>query len=289
MMTRTNIECLSPFAPAIVYDENCIQSNLIVLGEVRNRAHCKILFSLKPFAVIEALHLIGNYVDGFSTSSLFEAKLAREVINNRGAVHITTPGLRPDEIHAIAQICDYISLNSLSQWQRFRDEVAGHAKCGLRINPQLSFVEDERYNPCRKHSKLGVPLDELVKAMNDNADLLNGITGLHFHTNCDSSSFAPLLATVRHIDANISRLLSKVQWVNLGGGYMFNEADDLGEFYEAVSLLKKKYNVEVFIEPGAAVVREAGYLVSSVLDLFISDGKTVAVLDTSVNHMPEVF
>ena len=35
--------------------------------------------------------------------------------------------------------------------------------------------------------------------------------------------------------------------------------------------------------------RTAGYIISSVLDVFTSEGKRIAVLDTSVNHMPEVF
>ena len=43
------------------------------------------------------------------------------------------------------------------------------------------------------------------------------------------------------------------------------------------------------MEPGAAVVRKCGSLVASVVDLFESDEHEVAVLDTSVNHMPEVF
>lgn len=275
--------------PSFIYEAKKIIQALQLLNFVNAESDCKILFSLKPFAVIDALHLMAPLVDGFAASSLFETKIARKVLDGQGTVHITTPGFRPGEMRTIAKTCDYISFNSISQLHRFRGEVADQAKCGLRINPQLSFVKDERYNPCRKHSKLGVPLDELAKSMNDNADLFNGITGLHFHTNCDSSNFAPLLATVQHIDKNLSRLLSKVHWINLGGGYLFNEADDFRKFYEAAGLLKQKYNVELFIEPGADVVREAGYLVSSVLDLFVSDGKTVAVLDTSVNHMPEVF
>ena len=45
----------------------------------------------------------------------------------------------------------------------------------------------------------------------------------------------------------------------------------------------------MLLEPGAALVREAGYLVATVRDLFESGGSQVAVLDTSVNHAPEVF
>jgi carboxynorspermidine decarboxylase len=47
--------------------------------------------------------------------------------------------------------------------------------------------------------------------------------------------------------------------------------------------------VTVFLEPGAALVREAGYLVASVIDLFSTGEAVIAVLDTTVNHAPEVF
>ena len=46
---------------------------------------------------------------------------------------------------------------------------------------------------------------------------------------------------------------------------------------------------DIYIEPGAALVRDGGAFVASVVDLIDTDGRTVAVLDTSVNHMPEVF
>ena len=42
------------------------------------------------------------------------------------------------------------------------------------------------------------------------------------------------------------------------------------------------------MEPGAALVRSSGSLVSRVIDLFDGDDVPIAVLDTSVNHMPEV-
>ena len=43
------------------------------------------------------------------------------------------------------------------------------------------------------------------------------------------------------------------------------------------------------MEPGATVVREAGAIVSTVLDVLHSGGKDIVILDTTVNHMPEVF
>ena len=91
------------------------------------------------------------YLDGFAISSIFEARLAREAIGKIGSVHITSPGIRPDEIGTLTSVCDYVSFNSLSQLYRYRDTVKSGASCGLRVNPQVSFVEDERYDPCRMH------------------------------------------------------------------------------------------------------------------------------------------
>lgn len=287
-MKFANTDILLLPTPFLVYDEDIIIISLNVLADVRKKTGCEILFSLKSFAIADALSLMTSSLNGFSVSSLFEAKLARDVMGTTGTVHMVTPGYKPTEMDEIAQITDRISFNSLSQWDRFSRRASQQASCGLRINPQLSFVEDKRYNPCRKHSKLGVPLTQLQKALEKNNRLYDEIQGIHFHTNSNSETYGPLLATVKHLDRQIPRLLSNISWINLGGGYLFNEVDP-GDLYAAIGLLKEKYNLDVFIEPGQGVVEEAGYIVSSIIDIFESDGKNIAVLDTTVNHMPEIF
>ena len=154
--------------PAFVYDENAILKNLGILSKISKQTNCRVLFPIKTFSISDALDLIASKVNGFSVSSLFEAKLAKENLGYGKLIHITTPGIRPDEINDIAQLCDYISFNSLSQLKRFYYQVADQINCGIRINPQLSFIEDQRFNPCRKHSKLGVPLEEFCEARQNN-------------------------------------------------------------------------------------------------------------------------
>lgn len=54
--------------------------------------------------------------------------------------------------------------------------------------------------------------------------------------------------------------------------------------------MRRESNIsDIFIEPGNGIIGSAGYIVSSVLDRFVSAGKNIAILDTTVNHMPEVF
>ena len=274
--------------PAFVYEEAAFDRSLDSVAPIRQATNCRVLFALKAFSFIDVLKLMEPRLDGFAVSSLFEARLARDALANAGTMHLTTPGLRPDDIGEIASLCDYISFNSLGQLGSYRDAVARYTSVGLRVNPQLSFVDDDRYDPCRPHSKLGVPLDDLEEAVARDRRSLDGVEGIHIHTNCDSTSLSPVLETVQHLESRLGGLLAEMKWINLGGGYLFDEAEDLSPLLEAIALIETKYGLQVYVEPGAALVRRAGYIVSSVLDIFTSDGRRVAVLDTTVNHMPEV-
>ena len=215
-----------------------------------------------------------------------EARAARLALGDSGRLHLCAVAVPPRDAEELADICDYVTFNSLTQLEKWGPVFSGSSSIGLRVNPGRSFLDDHRYDPCTRHTKLGVSLDDLAAS----ADRITPtIDGLHIHSNCDSTDLSELLETVRIMDSRIGQVLSQVEWVNLGGGYLFNEGANVGPLSEAASLIRDRHGAEVIIEPGAAFVRDSGYVVASVLDLFASDGKEVAVLDTTVNHMPEVF
>ncbi len=286
-----NIETVKKAArtPAYVFDETALLRNVREIQHVLEPHGCGLLFAVKSCAAWPVLRSLANHVDGFAVSSPFEARLAREALQDGGTVHVTAPGMRPDDADDLAETCDVVIMNSLSQWERFRNVFPANTSIGLRVNPQRSFVEDERYDPCRAGSKLGVPLDRLAVLAKTDPALFDGIEGLHFHNHCDSETFAPLLETVEHIAAGIPALLERAAWVNLGGGYLFEDCEDVDLFHEAVRLLTEGFGVHVLVEPGAAVARSAGFLVASVADTFDNNGTRVAVLDTTVNHLAETF
>jgi len=275
--------------PAFVFDVGALLEDAQAARTAVCDADTRLLFTMKSYSVAAGLKHIAGKVDGFAASSLFEARLARRILQRHQSLHVTTPGLRPDEIAPICELADCLSFNSIPQWQRFRDIATARLSCGLRINPQLSFVEDPRYDPCRERSKLGVPLDQLRALIRQAPRQLAGINGIHFHTNCDSEDLAPLLTTVEHILETLDPLFDQIEWVNLGGGYLFDDPRHTEALAQAKVLLQARGTYRVYMEPGASIVRRAGRVVTSVVDLFTSGGQQVAVLDTSVNHMPEVF
>ncbi|WP_394753559.1 carboxynorspermidine decarboxylase [Crenothrix sp.] len=271
-------------SPVFVLDATEIVANLRVLASLRQQCGVKILYSIKALPASVVLEIAKPFVDGFSVSSLFEARLAHHVIGRKGQIHLTTPGIKPDEIAALAGIVTHINFNSLTQYQQFADAVKVRSSLGLRVNPKLSFANDARFDPCRKHSKLGVDIDTLWLS-----NSIDQVQGLHIHTVFSALDFMPLLKTVAKLREYMSDKLAKLKWINLGGGYLFSAIKDHTAFVDLVLKLKQDFAIDVYIEPGKAVVGNAGYLLATVLDSFVSEGKTIAILDTSVNHNPEVF
>ncbi len=275
--------------PALVLDDRQLLRDLAAAARLRDQCGCKMLYALKPLTCEFVLELMTGKVDGFAVSSLFESRLAREVIASTGTVHLTTPGLRDGELSELGELCDCVSFNSLSQLRRLAGSLEKPDQIGLRVNPQISLVRDERYDPCRALSKLGVPLETLARRWKREPAEFERVSGLLFHNNCDSTTFEPLHRTVMHLERALGSRLSYLSWINLGGGYLLDDPQRVDLLADAVELLRARFGLCVYVEPGAALVRKAGYLVASVIDLFRSGGKTIAVLDTTVNHLPEVF
>ncbi|MDA8366137.1 MAG: hypothetical protein M0Z62_04155 [Actinomycetota bacterium] len=273
--------------PAFVYDEKVIAEDVATARDALAPTGAKLLFAVKAFSFEDGLAVMAPLVDGFHTSSLFEARLARHVIGD-GIVHTTTPGLRPSDAGDIFELSDRISFNSVSQWQRFADAAVGRTSPGLRVNPRLSFVADERLDPCARNSKLGVPIDQLAARVRTSPQVLEGIEGLLVHSNCESIEFDDLLRLVEHLVDQLDPMLRRLKWVNLGGGYLFRDARDHTPLRKAVSLLRDTYGVEVLVEPGTSLIYRAGSLVTTVVDLIEGPGRDIAVLDVPITHVPEV-
>ena len=114
------------------------------------------------------------------------------------------------------------------------------------------------------------------------------LDGFHFHTLCEQDSDA-LEVTVAAVEERFGRWLPKLKWLNLGGGHHITRSDyDRERLIRIIRHLKETYNLEVYLEPGEAVVLNAGFLVATVLDTMYN-GINLAILDTSAAcHMPDV-
>lgn len=84
--------------------------------------------------------------------------------------------------------------------------------------------------------------------------------------------------------------LNKISWINLGGGHHITREDyDREGLIKLILYIREKYGIEVYLEPGEAIALEAGYLVTTVMDVVDTDRIPVLILDASAScHMPDV-
>jgi carboxynorspermidine decarboxylase len=275
--------------PAFVIDERELTMRAKALEPFRELRQVKLLYSMKACSCVSVMRALRARIDGYSCSSLFEAKLARNVGGRSAILHFVSPVIRNEEIAELAHICDRITVNSENQLQSFCDKGGSSPEVGVRLNPGLNYVNDERYAPCRRNSKLGVPMQIFMDRLAKGAIDLRRVAGLHLHSNCDSNDFGQLLTTLQVVEAAVGSSMGRFRWINLGGGYAMTSTENVMRVACRLQEFSERHGIEVIIEPGAAFVRSSGFLVATVMDLILGDDYPIAVLDTTINHWPEVF
>ena len=272
--------------PCYVIDEKKLKENLEILGDVREKAGCKILLAQKAFSCFYEYPLIGQYLDGTTASGLYEARLGKEEMGKEN--HVFAPAYKDADIKELGEICDHIIFNSFAQLRRHKDAVSGKS-LGLRINPECSTQgEHAIYDPCAPGSRLGVTKEVFDCEIAAEPELFEALDGLHFHTLCEQNA-DDLAKTLEAVEEKFGPWLSKIKWLNMGGGHHITRDDyDRELLIKCIRHIRDTYGVEVYLEPGEAIALNAGYLVTEVMDI-VENGLSVLILDASAAcHMPDV-
>lgn len=275
--------------PSYVISESLLRHNLEILSNLQNETGVKILLAQKCFSMFYFYPLIERYLSGTAASGLFEAKLAHE--HFKGENHVFAPAYKAEEIEEIASICEHVIFNSFRQVEKFADIVKSkNHQIGLRINPEHSTQTHAIYDPCSPTSRLGVRVAEFKEVVENQPKLLEILDGLHIHTLCEQNSNA-LEETVDVLIDKFGKWLPKFKWINLGGGQLITKSDyDIKRLKKIIKHLQDRFNLVVYLEPGEAVALDAGFLVSTVLEIHKPiNGISNVIIDASAAcHMPDV-
>ncbi len=272
-----------PFStPYFLVDEKDLLRNLEILKRVSDETGCKILLAQKAFSMFYAYPLLRKYLAGTTASGLYEARLGYEEFG--GETHVFSPAYREEEFEELLTYADDLVFNSVLQVEKFgvRAKKAGKS-IGLRVNPECSTQESHAiYDPCAPGSRLGTTLAQFKEK------ILPMLDGFHFHTLCEQNS-DDLETTVKVFEEKFGAYLKGMKWLNLGGGHHITRKDyDVERLIRIIRYLKETYGIQIYLEPGEAVVLNAGYLVSGVMEV-VQNGIQIAILDTSAAcHMPDV-
>jgi len=263
--------------PYYLIDKAALLKNLEKIAYVRQQSGAKSLLALKCFATWSVFDLMQEYMDGTTSSSLYEVKLGKTKF--QGETHAYSVAYSDDEISEVLAHSDKIIFNSIGQFTRFKEASQDKTR-GLRVNPQVSTSEFLIADPARPFSRLGEWDPEKI------ATVINDISGFMFHNNCENNSFDRFDEMLTLIEERFGHLIQQVQWVSLGGGIHFTGDDyPIDKFCQRLKEFSEKYGIQVYLEPGEASITKSTTLEVTVLDTLFN-GKNLAVVDSSIEaHM----
>ncbi len=263
--------------PYYLIDKRKLERNLETIRTVRERSGAKLLLALKCFASWSVFDLMRQYMDGTTSSSLYEVRLGREKFG--GETHAYSVAFAEAEIDEVIANADKIIFNSVGQLERFAARTS-HLPRGLRLNPQVSSSAFDLADPARPYSRLGEWDVERIEPV------IEQISGFMIHNNCENEDFALFDRLLEHTEQRFGRLLERVDWVSLGGGIHFTgEGYPIEAFCERLARFSKRYGVQVYLEPGEAAITNTTTLEVTVLDTMYN-GKHLAIVDSSIEaHM----
>ena len=247
---------------------------------VKEKSGARSVLALKSFSNWCVFELMRNYLDGTTSSGVYEARLGYEKFG--GETHAYCVAFSKPEVEEIIRYCDKIIFNSIGQLERYKGIVKG-ISVGLRVNPMVGWSCHGISDPVGRYSRLGAPVSALPR------DIGKELDGIMLHYNCDHEDFDRFSHQLKMIGNSLGALLHQVEWVSLGGGVTFTtDGYPIDDFCDVLKAFAERFDVQVYLEPGEAAVTRSTSLVVTVLDIIHNDRTTLIVDAGTEPHLLDV-
>lgn len=263
--------------PYFMIDEASLIRNLEIAKQLKELSGVKLVLALKCFSTWGVFDIIKPYLDGTTSSGPFEVKLGYETFG--GETHAYSVGYSEDDVKEVADICDKMIFNSQSQLTAYRHLVEGKASLGVRLNPGIGHAGQDLANPARRFSRLGVQTEQIDPTTFDSID------GVMFHMNCENKDVDSFIGLLDSISERFGAYLDKLSWVSLGGGVFFTwPGYNVEKLAAALKSFSEKHGVQLYLEPGEAIITKTTDLVVTVVDIVENEMKTAIVDSATEAH-----
>ncbi len=269
--------------PLYVTDLVPIRQKYEVLKEAFNKyMPTKVLYAMKANfnpALLAMLRDMGSWIDA---TSLGEVEFALRVGFPAARISFTPANASLNDLRLIKEIgVNVVVMDSLQMIQDYSN--LGGDRIGLRLNPGISAGHSQQVMTGSRGSKFGISPEEF----DDVAFALSPLhlVGLHAHIGSGIKETQPYEMLVSFLKEKIDRLGKKLEFVDIGGGYDFDDerlfervaakaADTLGDSAQ-----------ELRVEPGRYLVKTSSVLLTRVNQVKEAGNKQYVGVDAGMNAL----
>lgn len=285
--------------PCYVYSRATIERHWRVFDAAFGQYPHKVCYSVKANSSLAVLNLLAKLGSGFDIVSGGEMERVLRAGGGPSDVVFSGVGKSRSEIQRALQI-DVGCLNLESESELYRvaeiaNELAVKAPIAIRINPDVDPLTHPYIATGLRDNKFGVAMQEALGVFKHAANMGSiEIKGVACHIGSQLTETGPFVDALEKVVDFVEQLTShgiELEHLDIGGGlgihYHDENPPDPETYTGAVIevLERRGCRLPVVIEPGRAIVGNAGVLLTRVEYLKHGDHRNFAVVDAGMNDL----
>jgi len=279
--------------PLYVYHSEKITEQYQKLKAAFYKPNTKIFFACKALTNISILNHIKNIGCNIDCSSINEVKLAIHAGFNQKNILYTSNGIAFNEIEEAKSLGVNITIDSLSNLEKFGEKFGSTYPLGLRIRPNIMGGGNLQISTGHDESKFGIPITQLNQLLQIVQQQNINVEGLHIHTGSDIEDIEVFIKGIEVL-FEILHHFPNLKFIDLGSGFKvkYKEGDQstnidlLAEkIYEDFENNPAAKDVEIWLEPGKFLVSECGYFITQVNVIKDNEEASFIGINSGFNHL----
>ena len=283
--------------PCFIYSKATLTRHYRVFDQAFGDWPHKICYAVKANSNLSVLSTLAKLGAGFDIVSGGELARLIAIGADTRKVVFSGVGKTPEEIALALQHNIYCfnveSIQELDTIQQVAKSLNKKAPISIRINPNIDAKTHPYISTGLYENKFGIPFEQAIAQYLYAKDLSHlVIHGIDCHIGSQLTEIAPFIAALKSLLSLIDILKEKgicIQHIDLGGGlgvvYQSENPPAPNEQIQALLNELKGRELEVILEPGRAIVANAGILVTKTLVTKETQLKNFAIVDAGMNDL----
>ncbi len=283
--------------PAYVYSRATLERHWRAFDDAFGSRPHLVCYAVKANSNLAVLNLLARLGSGFDIVSGGELERVLRAGGDPGKVVFSGVGKQPAELHRALEVgirCFNVeSAPELEALQRVAAELGVQAPVSLRVNPDVDAGTHPYISTGLKENKFGIAVEEARAVYRRARELPNiRITGLDCHIGSQLTETRPFVDALARV-LDLARALEQdgiaLAHLDLGGGlgvrYRDEQPPQPQEYLRPLLEALDDCPYEILIEPGRAIIANAGVLLTRVTYLKCSEHKNFAIVDAAMNDL----
>jgi len=256
-----------------------------------------ICYAVKANSNIAILSVLASLGSGFDIVSVGELERVLVAGGDPAKIVFSGVGKREDEIIAALKKsirCFNIEVpDELDRINRLAGELGVLAPVSFRVNPDVDAKTHPYISTGLKENKFGIAIEHALTEYQRASEMPHiNVVGIDCHIGSQLTETAPFLAALDKVLNLVHQLEAKgipLQHIDLGGGLGICYQDEVppepADYIAAIINRLGQNHYEIALEPGRAIVGNAGILVTQVEYLKPTQEKNFAIVDAAMNDL----